>query len=193
YGKRGGGITDRDDLASRIDVIEDTLAKAFGVMGGYITGKANLIDAVRSYAPGFIFTTTLPPSLVAAATASVKHLKRSRAERERQKRQVALCKRLLSDANIPVIPSETHIIPVLIGDAAQCKQASDRLLDKHNIYIQPINYPTVPRGTERLRVTPTPLHTDADCQHLVESIVEIWETLDLPFTPAASQPDLAVS
>lgn len=193
YGKRGGGITDRDNLASRIDVIEGTLAKAFGVMGGYITGNANLIDAVRSYAPGFIFTTTLPPSLVAAATASVKHLKRSRTEREQQKRQVAYCKQLLSDAQIPVIASDTHIIPVLIGDAAQCKEASDRLLDKHSIYIQPINYPTVPRGTERLRITPTPLHTDIDCQQLVAAIVEIWESLGLPFNTSASTQDLAVS
>lgn len=193
YGKRGGGITDRDDLASRIDVIEGTLAKAFGVMGGYITGNANIIDAVRSYAPGFIFTTTLPPSLVAAATASVRHLKRSRKEREGQKLQVALCKTLFADANIPIMETETHIIPVLIGDAARCKQASDRLLDKHNIYIQPINYPTVPRGTERLRITPTPLHTDADCHHLVAAIVEIWQALDLPFLTPSTQADVAVS
>ncbi|MBX2825990.1 MAG: 5-aminolevulinate synthase [Gammaproteobacteria bacterium] len=182
YGPRGGGITDRENLTSRIDVIEGTLAKAFGVMGGYITGNANVIDAVRSYAPGFIFTTTLPPSLVAAATASVRHLKRSRVEREGQKRQVALCKRLLQEAGIPMLPSETHIIPVSVCDAALCKEASDRLLMEHNIYIQPINYPTVPRGTERLRVTPTPLHDDDACRRLVSALVETWQALKLPFT-----------
>jgi len=187
YGKRGGGITDRDNLASRIDVIEGTLAKAFGVLGGYIAGNASLIDAVRSYAPGFIFTTTLPPSLIAAATASVRHLKQSRTEREQQKKNVSLCKKLLAEAGIPMLPSTTHIVPVSVCDAARCKAASDRLLELHSIYIQPINYPTVPRGTERLRITPTPLHDKKLCHELVTALVETWEALDLSFQSATDE------
>lgn len=187
YGNRGGGIAQQDNLSDRIDVIEGTLAKAFGVMGGYITGKADVIDAIRSYATGFIFTTTLPPSLVAAATASVKHLKQSQVERQQQRASVALCKKLLVEAGIPMISSDTHIIPVLVADAALCKQASDLLLEKHAIYIQPINYPTVPRGTERLRITPTPLHTPAATRSLVSALVDVWKTLDLPLKQPATK------
>ncbi|GGA73757.1 5-aminolevulinate synthase [Nitratireductor aestuarii] len=191
YGARGGGITERDGLAHRIDVIEGTLAKGFGVIGGYITGSADVIDAVRSYAPGFIFTTALPPSIAAAATASIRHLKTSTAEREAHQRQAQHTKDVLSAAGLPVMPSETHIVPLLVGDPELCKMASDRLLEKHNIYIQPINYPTVPRGTERLRITPTPFHTDELIETLRDALLETWEALGLSFQgetqPAAAQ------
>lgn len=193
YGPRGGGITQRDGLADRIDIIEGTMAKAFGVMGGYITGSANVIDTIRSYAASFIFTTTLPPGLIAAATASVRHLKNSRAERQQHKQQVALCKSLLKDRNIPILDAETHIIPVMVRDPALCKQASDILLQDFSIYIQPINYPTVPRGTERLRITPTPLHDEAACQHLAESLSAVWTRLGLPFETAPSKPEATVA
>ena len=191
YGERGGGISQREQLADRIDVIEGTMAKAFGVMGGYITGKADVIDAIRSYASGFIFTTTLPPSLVAAATASVRHLKKSGVEREQHQQRVRLCKQLLVDAGIPMLPSETHIIPVFVGDAALCKQASDLLLEEHAIYIQPINYPTVPKGTERLRITPTPLHTEADARHLAAALSAVWRKLSLPWAKATNAAETA--
>ncbi|PZO79119.1 MAG: 5-aminolevulinate synthase [Mesorhizobium amorphae] len=181
YGPRGGGITEREGLADRIDVIEGTLAKAFGTLGGYITGKAAVIDAVRSYAPGFIFTTALPPAIAAAATASIRHLKASNAEREGQARQAARTKDVLRAAGLPVMDSETHIVPVLVGDPELCKQASDRLLEKHGIYIQPINYPTVPRGTERLRITPTPLHGDMLIDDLRDALVETWNAIGIPF------------
>jgi len=186
YGPRGGGISERDDVAHRIDVIEGTLAKAFGVLGGYITGTKALIDSVRSYAPGFIFTTALPPALAAAATASIRHLKSSQAERDAQQRQAARAKMVFSEAGLPVMPSDTHIVPVLVGDPDLCKKASDRLLQTHGIYIQPINYPTVPRGTERLRITPTPLHDDALIETLRDALIETWHAIGIPF--AAERP-----
>ncbi len=158
------------------------MAKAFGVMGGYIAGAASVIDAVRSYAPGFIFSTALPPSVAAAATASVRHLKVSRAERQGQQCQVAQLKDALICADLPLLATPTHIVPVMVGDAEACKAASDRLLEKHGIYIQPINYPTVPRGTERLRITPGPLHTEAHIAALTQALVETWKALDLPFS-----------
>jgi len=181
YGAHGGGITEREGLAHRIDVIEGTLAKAFGMLGGYITGSRALIDAVRSYAPGFIFTTALPPAIAAAATASIRHLKRSQAERDGQQRQAQRTKDVLSAAGLPVMPSVTHIVPVLVGDPELCKRASDHLLDRHDVYIQPINYPTVPRGTERLRITPTPLHSDALIDGLRDALLETWQALGIPF------------
>ncbi len=182
YGARGGGITEREGVADRMDVIEGTLAKAFGTLGGYIAGTRSVIDAVRSYAPGFIFTTALPPSIAAAATASIRHLKASQAERTAQQSQAALTKAVLSGAGLPVMPSETHIVPVLVGDPELCKLASDRLLGVHGIYIQPINYPTVPRGTERLRITPTPFHSDALIDGLKEALLETWTALGIPLT-----------
>jgi len=182
YGPRGGGITEREGLASQIDVIEGTLAKGFGTLGGYITGTRSVIDAVRSYAPGFIFTTALPPAIAAAATASIQHLKASQAERDAQQRQAELTKTVLGDAGLPVMPSSTHIVPVLVGDPELCKLASDRLLGVHGIYIQPINYPTVPRGTERLRITPTPFHSDALITELRDALLETWSALGIPLT-----------
>ncbi|HEV7252843.1 MAG TPA: 5-aminolevulinate synthase [Mesorhizobium sp.] len=181
YGPTGGGITEREGLAGRIDVIEGTLAKAFGTLGGYIAGKSAVVDAVRSYAPGFIFTTALPPAMAAAAAASIRHLKASSAEREGQARQAERTKRVLRESGLPIMDSSTHIVPVLVGDPELCKQASDRLLEKHGIYIQPINYPTVPRGTERLRITPTPLHSDALIEKLRDALVETWEAVGIPF------------
>ncbi len=192
YGPRGGGITEREGLAHRIDVIEGTLAKAFGTLGGYITGTGAVIDAVRSYAPGFIFTTALPPSIAAASTASIRHLKASQAERDGQQRQAARTKEVLAAAGLPVMESATHIVPVLVGDPELCKMASDRLLGVHGIYIQPINYPTVPRGTERLRITPTPLHSDALIATLKDALVETWKALGIPFG-TAGQPAVAKS
>jgi len=184
YGERGGGIAERDGLMERIDIIEGTLAKGFGVMGGYIAANKSIIDAVRSYAPEFIFTTALPPALCAAARASIEHLKSSQTERAMQQRQARLLKAMLTDAGLPVMETETHIVPLMVGDARQCKAASDMLLDKHNIYIQPINYPTVPKGTERLRITPTPLHSDEMIFALRHALVSVWTSLELPREPA---------
>ena len=192
YGPRGGGITEQEGLADRIDIIEGTLAKAFGTLGGYITGKATVIDAVRSYAPGFIFTTALPPAIAAAATVSIRHLKTSQAEREAQQRQVARTKEVLTAAGLPVMASNTHIVPVAVGDPELCKMATDRLLGVHGIYIQPINYPTVPRGTERLRITPTPFHDDALIYGLKDALIETWDALGIPYG-SAGRPSVAAS
>ncbi|MDO8359254.1 MAG: 5-aminolevulinate synthase, partial [Devosia sp.] len=180
YGPRGGGIAEREGLMERIDIIEGTLATGFGVMGGYIAANRAIVDAVRSYAPEFIFTTALPPALCAAARASIEHLKESDGERRSHQRQVQLTKQMLAEAGLPVMPSETHIVPLMVGDARLVKAASDLLLSKHNIYIQPINYPTVPRGTERLRITPTPLHTDEMAAALRQALVSVWAELELP-------------
>jgi 5-aminolevulinate synthase len=180
YGPRGAGIAERDGLMGRIDVIEGTLAKAFGSLGGYIAGRGAVVDAVRSHAPGFIFTTALPPAVAAAATASITHLKRSGAERAGQRAAVAATKAALREAGLPVMPNETHIVPVMVGDPELCKQASDLLLDHHGIYIQPINYPTVPRGTERLRITPTPAHDALLITQLASAMTSVWQELGLP-------------
>ncbi|WP_134494078.1 5-aminolevulinate synthase [Microvirga pakistanensis] len=183
YGPRGGGIAEREQAMHRIDVIEGTLGKAFGVMGGYLTGTKAVMDAIRSFAPGFIFTTALPPAVAAAATASIRHLKASSEERQKQQRQVARTKQVLSGLGLPIMDTVTHIVPVMVGNAEACKAASDRLLEKHGIYIQPINYPTVPRGTERLRITPGPFHTDAHVNALGAALVEVWTALRLPLEP----------
>ena len=180
YGPRGGGQAEQQGAMARIDVIEGTLAKAFGCLGGYIAGSATLIDAVRSYAPGFIFTTALPPAICAAATAAIRHLKSSSFERERHQERAARVKAVLAAVGLPVMPSDTHIVPVLIGDPEKCKQATDLLLAEHGIYIQPINYPTVPKGRERLRITPSPYHDDALIDALAEALIDVWERLALP-------------
>ena len=179
YGARGGGISERDDVAQRIDIIEGTLGKAFGVMGGYIAANRNVIDVIRSYAPGFIFTTSLSPVLVAGALASVRHLKDSSVEREGQQASAAKLKAIFRDAGLPVMPSTTHIVPLMVGDPVKAKRISDILLAEYGVYVQPINYPTVPRGTERLRFTPGPAHDEAMMRELTTALVEIWDRLEL--------------
>jgi 5-aminolevulinate synthase len=174
YGPRGGGIAEREGLMDRITVIEGTLGKAFGVVGGYITGTAALCDFVRSFASGFIFTTALPPACAAAAAASIRHLKVSQIERMRQRERVAKLRRKLDVIGLPYLKNESHIVPVMVGNPVKCKWISDTLIERYGIYLQPINYPTVPRGTERLRITPTPLHSDADIDRLVNALSELW-------------------
>jgi 5-aminolevulinate synthase len=179
YGARGGGISERDDLAYRLTIIEGTLGKAFGVMGGYIAADRTIIDVIRSYAPGFIFTTSLSPVLVAGVLASVRHLKSSSVEREGQQAAAARLKAMMTDAGLPVMIGDTHIVPVMVGDPVKAKKISDVLLAEYGIYVQPINYPTVPRGTERLRFTPGPAHSEAMMQELTNALAEIWDRLEL--------------
>jgi 5-aminolevulinate synthase len=185
YGPRGGGIAERDGVMHRIDVLEGTLAKAYGCLGGYIAASADIVDAVRSYAPGFIFTTALPPAICSAATAAIKHLKSSNWERERHQDRAARVKAVLTAAGIPVMSTDTHIVPVFVGDAELCKKASDLLLEDHGIYIQPINYPTVAKGEERLRITPSPYHDDVLIDHLAEALLQVWDQLGLPLRAKA--------
>jgi 5-aminolevulinate synthase len=179
YGNRGGGISQELGISNQIDIIEGTLAKAYGVMGGYITGNKYLVDTVRSFASGFIFTTSIPPTIAAGAIESVKHLKISNTERTKQKEAVKELKQKLKDTDIPIIENNSHIIPIVVGDPDLCKKASDLLLKEYNIYVQPINYPTVPRGTERLRVTPTPFHNTEMINYFIDSIKKVWSNLNL--------------
>lgn len=179
YGERGGGVSERDSVADRIDIIEGTLGKAFGVMGGYIASSAAIVDAIRSYASGFIFTTALSPVLVAGALASVEHLKGANDLRLRHQERAERLKSLLRDAGLPVMPSVSHIVPVKVGDPVLCKKVTDYLLTEHNVYVQPINYPTVPKGTERLRLTPTPLHDDSHMEELLGALNDAWSALKL--------------
>ena len=181
YGPRGGGICEREGVMGQIDIIEGTLAKGFGGLGGYIAANTAIIDAVRSYAPSFIFTTSLPPAVVAGARMAVRHLKESGQERARHQHMAAMTKHALRAAGLPILDNVSHIVPLMVCDAEQCKAASDLLLKRHDIYIQPINYPTVDIGTERLRITPTPRHTEAHVADLVEALVDVWKTLGLPF------------
>jgi len=185
YGERGGGISERDKAAERITIIEGTLAKAVGVMGGYITADQKIVDVIRSYAPGFIFTTSLSPVLVAGALASIRHLKQSTAERDGQQAAAQTLKDLFADAGLPVMDSTTHIVPLRVGDPVKAKKISDVLLAEYGVYVQPINYPTVPRGTERLRFTPGPAHSEAMMVDLTKALVEIWSRMDLELAIAA--------
>jgi 5-aminolevulinate synthase len=174
YGPRGGGIAERDGVMHRIDIINGTLAKGFGVMGGYIAASRDCCDAIRSYAPGFIFTTSLAPALAAGALASIRHLKRSEIERARLNERVRKLKGLMAEVRLPVMENPSHIVPVMVGDPVHCKAVTDTLLTRYGIYVQPINYPTVKRGTERMRFTPSPVHTDAQMDYLIEALTELW-------------------
>ena len=185
YGARGGGISERDEVADRVTIIEGTLGKAFGVMGGYIAADQKIIDVIRSYAPGFIFTTSLSPVLVAGVLASVRHLKVSSEERTAQHANAAMLKTLFADAGLPVMVSNTHIVPLMVGDPVKAKKVSDILLAEYGVYVQPINYPTVPRGTERLRFTPGPQHTEAMMRDLTNALIEIWGRMDIRAVQAA--------
>ena len=181
YGERGAGVAERDGAMDRIDIVQGTLAKAFGVVGGYIAGSAAMVDFIRSHASGFIFTTSLPPAIAAGARASIRHVKSAGTLRERHQERARALKARLRAARMPVMPSPSHIVPVFVGDAARCKQVTDALMERHRIYVQPINYPTVPKGTERLRLTPTPLHDDAAMDRLVAALQDVWSLLELKF------------
>jgi 5-aminolevulinate synthase len=179
YGATGAGIAERDGVEDKVDIVQGTLAKAFGLIGGYVATSTAVVDFVRSYAPGFIFTTSLPPAICAGAVASIRHVKAASELRIRHQERAALLKRKLKEANLPVMPSQSHIVPVLVGDARLCKDASDELMDRHGIYLQPINFPTVPHGTERLRLTPTPQHSDADIDRLIGALNDVWSRLPI--------------
>jgi 5-aminolevulinate synthase len=179
YGPSGAGIAERDGVSDRVDIIQGTLAKAFGLIGGYITGSAATVDFLRSYAPGFIFTTSLPPSICAGAIASVRFVKGASELRARHQDRAAFLKHRLKEANLPVMLSPSHVVPVLVGEARLCKEASDLLMERHRIYVQPINYPTVPHGSERLRLTPSPQHSDADIERLVGALSDVWSRLPI--------------
>ena len=179
YGARGGGVAERDGVMDQLDIIEGTLAKGFGLMGGYIAGSANMVDSVRSYAAGFIFTTSLAPCIVAGALASVRHLKNSQAERNLHRERAATLKQRLRDAGLPILENPSHIVPVMVGDPVLCKQLTDELMRRFAIYVQPINYPTVPRGTERIRLTPGPLHGDGDMDQLIDALNTLWGEMKL--------------
>ena len=187
YGPRGGGIAERDGVMSRVDVINGTLAKGFGVMGGYIAASRRCCDALRSFAPGFIFTTSLAPAIAAGALASIRHLKTSSVERTRHQERAKRVKQRLAEARLPVLDNPSHIVPLMVSNPVHCKMISDTLLDDHGIYVQPINYPTVPRGTERLRITPTPLHTDAQIEHLVSAVGELWAACPMTSSDSLKQ------
>jgi 5-aminolevulinate synthase len=185
YGPRGAGVAERDGALDKVDIVQGTLAKAFGVVGGYIAASEATVDFVRSCGSGFIFSTSMPPAIAGAALASIRHVTAHPELRVRHQERAATLKRRLGAAGLPVMPSTTHIVPVSVGDAALCKRASDLLMDRHSIYVQPINYPTVPRGTERLRLTPTPLHSDDDMTRLVAALQDVWRTLGLGRRAAA--------
>ncbi len=179
YGARGGGIAERDNIAERVDIIEGTMAKGFGLMGGYIAANNLIVDAIRSYAPGFIFTTSISPVIAAGALAAIRHLKQSDVEREQHQARAAELKGLLRQHKLPLMESPTHVVPVFVGDPVQCKKLTDILLDEYSIYVQPINYPTVPRGTERIRLTPSPLHSSDDLRKLVEALDILWREMKI--------------
>lgn len=187
YGERGAGIAERDGVMGEVDIIQGTMAKAYGVIGGYVTANATIIDVIRSYAPGFIFTTTLPPAIAAGANASIRHLMQSGVEREKHQANARLLKAMLEQAGIPVLANNTHIVPVMVGDPVLCKQVTDILLEEYRLYVQPINYPTVRKGTERLRITPTPFHTRAMMEQLRDALVEIFARLGIRYDATAAQ------